>query len=90
MKFSICLDNTHQIYGVQVGNCYNVRGGRGAKLGHIFVVVAITDGLCTCLVVNKEGDIVGGTNYYSSYFEDKIPIAFAEGIDEINLRMTSL
>lgn len=90
MQFDICLDNAHKVYGVQVGNCYPVRGGRGAKFGHIFVIVAITERVCTCLVINREGEIIGGCNYIESYFDDKMPIGYVEGLDSINLRMTSL
>jgi hypothetical protein len=42
------------------------------------------------LVVDRNGEPVGATTYAIHYFEDKVPIAFAEGVEDINLTIRSL
>jgi hypothetical protein len=42
------------------------------------------------LVITKEGVPCGVTQYSLSYLEDKCPIAFVEGIANIDLTMVSL
>lgn len=68
-------------------------------MGHMFVVVAITelkDQFCsrgtvaTYITVNKEGEIIGGGSYGADYLEDKAPIAYVEGLEDLTLPMRSL
>lgn len=82
---------------VRVGNVYNVRGGRGLRYGHMMIVIAIVDPQdrydgrsVLLLTVTKEGKPVGVTQYALHYLEDKCPIAFCEGIDQIQLTIRSL
>lgn len=81
-----------------VGNVYQVRGGKGARLGHMHVIVSAYSygdrwesgqGFAT-LTIDREGNIVGGNGYAQHYFMDKMPIAKCDGIDEVELVVRSL
>lgn len=81
-----------------VGNVYQVRGGVGARHGHLHIIVSSYDrcghscggpGFVT-LTVNREGIIVGGNSYAQHYFMEKVPIARCDGIEEISLIVRSL
>lgn len=81
-----------------VGNVYQVRGGKGARLGHMHVIVSAYcygerwdggQGFAT-LTIDREGRIVGGNSYAQHYFIDKAPIAKCDGIDEVELVVRSL
>jgi hypothetical protein len=81
-----------------VGNVYQVRGGRGSRLGHMHVIVGaysyrecsfLVDGFAT-LTVDRDGNIVGANTYATHYFMDKVPIARCEGLEDIHLVMRSL
>ena len=81
-----------------VGNVYQVRGGRGARLGHMHVIVsAYRYNECSCvdegfatLTLDRAGQIVGANTYARHYFIDKVPIAKCDGIEEIELVVRSL
>ena len=79
-----------------VGNVYQVRGGSGAKKGHVMVILAITNPepyngqKVLMLIVNKQGEPVGVTSYGVHYVRELTPIAFVDGMDEITLQMRSL
>lgn len=81
-----------------VGNVYPVRGGFGARNGHMHVIIAHYDkvqggcryaGYCT-VTVDCDGEIVGANNYACHYFDDKVPMAKVEGLEEVSLVMRSL
>lgn len=81
-----------------VGNVYPVRGGFGARNGHMHVIIAHYDkvqgycrysGYCT-ITVDCDGEIVGANNYALHYFDSKMPMARVEGLEEIQLIMRSL
>ncbi len=81
-----------------VGNVYQVRGGRGAQLGHMHIIVSAYEydthisrqsGFVT-LTVNRDGQIVGANSYGQHYFMDKCPIARCEGIEDVQLAVRSL
>ena len=81
-----------------VGNVYQVRGGRGARLGHMHVIVAayrynecscVDEGFAT-LTLDREGSIVGANTYARHYFLDKLPIAKCDGIEQVELVVRSL
>lgn len=81
-----------------VGNVYQVRGGKGARLGHMHIIVSSYDyDDCCCggsgfvtLTVNRDGKIVGGNSYAQHYFIEKAPIAKCDGLDEVQLIVRSL
>lgn len=81
-----------------IGNVYPVRGGFGARNGHMHVIIAATEkvkGCCqyggyTAIVVDSDGDIVGANHYAFHYFDDKVPMARVDGLEEIALVMRSL
>ena len=81
-----------------VGNVYPVRGGFGARNGHMHVIIAHYDkvaggcrysGYCT-VTVDCDGEIVGANSYAFHYFDDKVPMAKVEGLEEVPLVMRSL
>ena len=81
-----------------VGNVYPVRGGFGARNGHVHVIIAHYDkvhgcchysGYCT-VTVDSDGQIVGANSYALHYFDNKIPMARVDGLDEVQLVMRSL
>lgn len=81
-----------------VGNVYPIRGGFGARNGHMQVVVSYYDKVRGCcrysgfatLTIDTEGDIVGASAYGAHYFDNKIPIGRVEGLDELALVMRSI
>ena len=87
MRFNIERELTEIIQSPIVGNVYTVRGGSGAKLGHVMVIVSIINGVATTLTINKAGDIVSGSNYGIHYFEEKCPIAHCAGLDVLNFEI---
>lgn len=80
----------------RIGNVYPVKGGRGMSRGHMNVMIAITERTefngvsCLFLTINKQGKPVGVTTYAWHYVEDLQPIAFVEGLEDLNLDMRSL
>jgi hypothetical protein len=80
----------------RVGNVYPVKGGRGLKNGHLQILLAITDpreyvgasGLL--LVITKDGKPVGVNSYGMHYIEDLCPVAFCEGIEDLDLTIRSI
>ena len=81
-----------------VGNVYPVRGGFGARNGHMHVIIAHYDktqgcchysGYCT-VTVDCDGEIVGANSYALHYFDSKVPMAKVEGLGDISLVMRSL
>lgn len=81
-----------------IGNCYPVRGGFGARNGHMHIIIAATEkvkGCCqyggyTTITVDCDGDIVGANQYAFHYFDGKIPMAKCEGLDSIALTVRSI
>lgn len=76
--------------GPNIGNVYPVKGGYGARDGLMMVLIAFSEGMATYLRINKEGEIVGAGSYGVSTFKDRVPIAYVEGVDEIELTMRSI
>jgi len=81
-----------------VGNVYPVRGGFGARNGHMHVIIAATEktkGCCkyggySTIVVDTDGDIVGASHYAFHYFDEKVPMARVDGLEDITLVLRSL
>ena len=90
MKFTIEKNLKARVISPNIGNVYNVRGGTGAKYGHMMVIVSVTNEMCTVLSITKDGEIVTGSNYGSHYFDDKCPIAYCAGLEDLNFEIQSL
>jgi len=71
-----------------IGNVYAIGGGYGRREGHCMVLIATTKKQsCLMLVIDKEGDPVGVTSYGLHALEERAPIAFVRGLDDLNLTM---
>ena len=100
MKIEIALTDFSPHEPVRVGNVYSVKGGRGSRLKHMFVLFAITESLndkfdcreeqCLMLCIDKDGNPVGVTQYAMHYVNDLCPIAFVDGLEDLTLIMRSL
>lgn len=84
MKFNIQTEIKDCIQSPTIGNVYNVRGGSGARYGYMMVIVSIIGTTVTVLTISKSGEIVSGSNYGIHYFEDKCPIAYCAGLEELS------
>ena len=74
-----------------VGNVYPVGGGYGRKAGHAMVLLAITkNNAALLLIIDKDGEPVGVTSYGIHAIEDRVPIAFVRGLEEMSLMMEPL
>lgn len=81
-----------------IGNVYPVRGGFGARNGHMHVIISYFDkvqggcrysGYCT-VTVDCDGEIVGANSYAPHYFDSKVPMAKVDGLENLALTMRSL
>lgn len=81
-----------------VGNVYPVRGGFGARNGHFHVIISAYNKVQGCckyqgyvtVTVDAEGDIVGGNSYAQHYFDNKLPVARVDGLEDLHLTMRSI
>ncbi|MFT4076865.1 MAG: hypothetical protein QM647_15170 [Asticcacaulis sp.] len=85
-----------------VGNVYPRMGGRSRQAGEMMIIFAISDpakqkerfqyrGRMACvMVIDPDGNIVGADSYGMSYFDGKCPIAFVEGLEDIDLTMRTI
>ncbi len=74
-----------------VGNVYAISGGYGRKAGHAMVLLAITPAQsCLMVVINKDGEPIGVTSYGLHAIEERAPVAYVRGLDELNLTMEPL
>jgi hypothetical protein len=74
-----------------VGNVYAISGGYGRKAGHAMVLLAITTTQsCLMVVINKDGEPIGVTSYGLHAIEERAPVAYVRGLDELNLTMEPL
>ena len=97
MRINININADMSPIETRPGNVYQVRGGRGARVGHMMVLLAVTEPKdcysgrsALMLVIDKDGEPVGCTSYGLHYFDDKMPIAFADGVEDIDLRVRPL
>ena len=76
----------------EIGNVYSINGGYGRKAGHAMVLIALTKKKQSCLfmVIDKDGDPVGVTSYGLHAIEERSPIAFVPGIDDLVFTMEAL
>jgi hypothetical protein len=71
-----------------VGNVYAIGGGYGRRAGHAMVLMAITkNSVALMLVIDKDGEPTGVTSYGLHAIEERVPIAFVTGFDEISFQM---
>ena len=74
-----------------VGNVYPIKGGYGGKAGQAMVLLSITEAAsCLMLVINNEGEPVGVTSYGLHAIEERAPIAFVRGLEELEFTMEPL
>ena len=74
-----------------VGNVYSISGGHGRKAGHAMVLIAITTNQsCLMLVIDRNGEPVGVTSYRFHTIEERAPIAFVRGVDDLVFEMEPL
>ena len=74
-----------------VGNVYAISGGYGRKAGHAMVLLAVTKtNSALLLVIDREGEPVGVTSYGVHAIEERAPIAFVPGIDDMHFTMVPL
>lgn len=90
MKFTF----TEQIKEVTqepvIGNVYAVRGGAGARKGHMQVIVAMTETGCVLLTIDKDGTVISASCYGRHYIAEKMPIAFCPGIEDLSFEVRSI
>lgn len=96
MKFDVNIGQYSPTAPVRIGNVYPVRGGRGASLGHLQVLIAmgerslIQGPTCYFLVINREGEARGVNSYALHYVEGLVACGFVEGLENLNLEITSI
>lgn len=74
-----------------IGNVYAINGGYGRKAGHSMVLLAVTERQSALmLVIDKDGNPVGVTSYGTHYIEERAPIAFVRGLDDLVFNMEPL
>lgn len=97
MKINIEVGDFGPYEPARPGNVYPVKGGRGLRDGHMMILLAVTDpkeqwrgssGLM--LVIDKQGNPTGVSSYGMSRVEELQPIAFVEGIEDMQFTMRSL
>jgi hypothetical protein len=96
MKVHIETENYTPDVALRVGNVYPVRGGSGLKNGHMMICIAITEAKpcvgsgALMLVIDRQGNPVNVDKYGVHVFEDRAPIAFAKGVEDIELFIQSI
>lgn len=71
-----------------VGNVYAINGGYGRKAGHSMVLIAITEkSSALMLIIDKNGEPVGVTAYGLHAIEERCPIAFVPGLEDLTFDM---
>lgn len=72
----------------EVGNVYAIGGGYGRRAGHAMVLMAITKNqMALMLVIDKDGEPTGVTSYGLHAIEERVPIAYVRGFEELSLMM---
>jgi hypothetical protein len=96
MEFEVAFQNQYSSSEVRVGNVYPIRGGKGARLKHMYVVLAITEdrtfqGRMVCImVIDSEGKPQGTQTYALHYIAEQTAIGFVPGLDEMKLVVQSI
>lgn len=90
MRFNFSEQIREVTHDIAVGNVYPVRGGIGARKGHMQVVLALTDTGCVMVTIDKEGNAIGASCYGRHYIAEKTPIAFCDGLEELSFNIRSI
>lgn len=97
MKIDVQVGDFGPYDPARIGNVYPIRGGRGLRDGHMQVLLAVTTPkeswhgpAALMLVIDKAGNPVGVNSYGLHAVENWQPIAFVDGLDQMNLTMRSL
>lgn len=91
MRFTVALNDYKACEPIRVGNVYAVKGGYGTRNKHLMVLIAITEqGLHLLLTLDREGNPVGNTQYLAHALEDRIPVGFVEGLENLTFNITSI
>ena len=74
-----------------IGNVYSINGGYGRKAGHAMVLFAVTEKqIGLFVVIDRDGDPVGVTSYGMHSIEERSPIAFVPGLQDLVFTMQAL
>jgi len=74
-----------------VGNVYPCAGGYGRKAGHAMVLIAITARQrALMLIIDKDGEPIGVSSYGLHAIEERAPVAYVRGLDQLDLTMEPL
>lgn len=93
MKFNIETRDGKSLIGPpSIGDVYSIRGGRGLRYGHKFVIVSINDSshMAYALTVDGNGDIVGVYSVGVHILEDMVPIARVDGMEQLKFTIRTL
>jgi len=104
MRIHIETETQGSLVEPKVGNVYPRRGGRSMKNGEMMILMHITDPSkiycdkhayppgrsCLMLIIDRNGQPCGVDSYAYHYLEDKCPVAFCEGIEDIDLTLRSV
>lgn len=91
MKVNILTENTYPLDEPRPGNVYPVNGGHGRKHGHMMILLHITEaGRALFLIVDNQGKPQGVTHYGEHVFQDRTPIAFVDGVEDLEFEMRSI
>lgn len=89
MRINVC--NIPQYSQPMIGNVYAISGGYGRKAGHSMVLLAITEkDTALLLVIDRQGNPVGVTSYGVHAIEERAPIAYVPGLEELTFDMQPL
>lgn len=92
MIFDLEIEKFEPTEPLRVGNVYPVRGGRGAREGHLNILMAMRDhdDHCYMLTITRDGVPTGVTHYGAHYVRELQPIAFVEGLEDMRFPVKSL
>lgn len=91
MRFNVALNDYKSCEPIRVGNVYSVKGGYGSRNKHLMILIAITKNeLHLLLTLDKEGNPVGITQYLAHSLEDRIPVGFVAGLEDLIFDITSI
>ncbi|WP_299134542.1 hypothetical protein [uncultured Amaricoccus sp.] len=91
MKVNILTATASPFDDPRPGNVYPVGGGYGRKQGHMMILLHVTDsGRALFLIVDKQGVPQGVTHYGEHVIIDRQPIAFVDGLEDLEFEMRSI
>lgn len=92
MRFDIKLGEYNPDNPVRAGNVYPVKGGYGVRGKHMMVLLSFTpDGNnCLLIVLNKDGQPIGVTQYGTHHMAERMPIGFVPGIEDLTFDVMPL